>query len=402
MPKKSPAKPALWQHKEGGRGFTVVVEERAPGGLLYLRHRDPVKRNWATPVKLGHSDRELAKTQAADFAHSLRMGRVGAATGKYDLSTIFALYERDVSPAKKGRGAQADARRMDLWERFLGKDFDVSTLTPQRLKNFLAERKAGRLIPAEKINPETGKRGRGAKVSAKPSDTTIGNDVRFLQTVLTWAAGEGYIPLNPIRDFSAPRNAMPKRPVATYDRYLRVRPHCTGLFGPFLDLVESLGWRVSALRQLMASDLDLSSRPAAPFGRILKRAETDKRGVEMWVPLPQDARAAIDATLTQNPVVGDAFLFPAPKMQGKKPWGERYVWGLLRRAETSANVEHLERGAFHPYRRKWRRERKHLPRADVAAAGGWLTVQTLDLYDGADDATLLEVVSEPRKLREVR
>ncbi len=57
---------------------------------------------------------------------------------------------------------------------------------------------------------------------------------------------------------------------------------------------------------------------------------------------------------------------------------------------------------FHPYRRKWRRERKHLPWADVAAAGGWLCVQTLDIYDGADDETLLAVVSEPRKLREVK
>jgi hypothetical protein len=49
-----------------------------------------------------------------------------------------------------------------------------------------------------------------------------------------------------------------------------------------------------------------------------------------------------------------------------------------------------------------RRERKHLPRADVAAAGGWLNVQTLDIYDGADDETILAVVEEPRKLRDAR
>ncbi len=34
--------------------------------------------------------------------------------------------------------------------------------------------------------------------------------------------------------------------------------------------------------------------------------------------------------------------------------------------------------------------------------GGWLSVQTLDIYDVADDQTLLEVVSETRKLREAK
>ena len=122
----------------------------------------------------------------------------------------------------------------------------------------------------------------------------------------------------------------------------------------------------------------------------------------MWVPLSVGARQALEDGLRINSVVGDAYLFPAPKLRGARPRGERYLWGLLRKAEEAAGVEHLERGAFHPYRRKWLRERKHLPRADVAAAGGWQSLQTLDLYDGAEDDTLLRVVSEPRKLREAR
>ena len=99
----------------------------------------------------------------------------------------------------------------------------------------------------------------------------------------------------------------------------------------------------------------------------------------------------------------------------KYPFSERFVirladlgfyaiisiLGRTIRWETKG-LEHLERGAFHPYRRKWVRERKHLPRADVAAAGGWLSAQTLNIYDGADEETLLAVVSEPRKLREAK
>ncbi len=56
---------------------------------------------------------------------------------------------------------------------------------------------------------------------------------------------------------------------------------------------------------------------------------------------------AVKAALKLNPVAGEAYLFPAPKAEGK-PWGQRYTWGLLRKAERAAKVEHLERGTFHP------------------------------------------------------
>jgi len=45
--------------------------------------------------------------------------------------------------------------------------------------------------------------------------------------------------------------------------------------------------------------------------------------------------------------------------------------------------------------------RKHLPVKDVAAAGGWKEVSTvLDVYQHADQASVLAVMSEARKLRE--
>lgn len=386
--------PKLWSHKEGGRGYSVTVQERTPGGALYLRYRSRETKNWKWEC-LHHADKDAAKKEAADAAHALRMGRTARRTGQYTLSQVFGLYEANVTPEKKGDGPKRDARRIALWELYLGPDFAPMSLTPQRIKDFLRERKSGRLKPP----PIPGKS--IARAYAKPSDTTAGNDVRFLSAVLQWAAGEGMIERNPIRDVVKPRNKNPKRPVASYDRYLLVRPHCKGLFGPFLDLVEALGWRVSALRQIRACDLDLTRRPEAPNGRLLKREETDKQGVEMWVPLSTDARAAFDEVLRLNPVAGERYLFPAPRAKGK-PWGAHYVWDRLMKAEDAAGVEHLEKGAFHPYRRKWRRERKHLPDRDVAAAGGWLSVQTLAIYDGADDATMLAVVNEPRKLREVK
>ena len=46
-------------------------------------------------------------------------------------------------------------------------------------------------------------------------------------------------------------------------------------------------------------------------------------------------------------------------------------------------------------------ERKHLPLRDVAAAGGWKDVNTLlEVYQQADEASVLAVMTETRKLRE--
>lgn len=71
-------------------------------------------------------------------------------------------------------------------------------------------------------------------------------------------------------------------------------------------------------------------------------------------------------------------------------------------AEKRANLPKLEGGMWHPYRRKWAIEPKHLPIKDVAAAGRWSDVETLlTCYQHADKETLLSVMNEPRKVTEV-
>lgn len=70
-------------------------------------------------------------------------------------------------------------------------------------------------------------------------------------------------------------------------------------------------------------------------------------------------------------------------------------------AERAARLPKLEGGLWHPYRRKWATERKHLPLKDVAAAGGWKDTETLlTCYQQPDNETLLAVMSEQRKVRE--
>jgi hypothetical protein len=66
----------------------------------------------------------------------------------------------------------------------------------------------------------------------------------------------------------------------------------------------------------------------------------------------------------------------------------------LREAEDAAGIEHVARQGFHSLRRAWATARKHLPDVDVAAAGGWKSLEALkQSYQQADSATMLRVVS---------
>jgi hypothetical protein len=85
------------------------------------------------------------------------------------------------------------------------------------------------------------------------------------------------------------------------------------------------------------------------------------------------------------------------------PWSRYHARDLLERAETAAELPQLDGGDFHAYRRAWATARKHLPAADVAHAGGWRDLRSLERsYQRVDDETLLAVVTEPRKLRDAK
>lgn len=393
---------ALWGVTVGGRGHTVRAMERKAGGALYLRWWDPTapgkrKRGQQGNYRfrsLGHTDKEIAETQAKELAARLLAGAEAEATGATTISVLFALYEAEVSAHKKGAQPREDKRRIDLWTAELGANFDPAFLTKQRLTRFCRKREKGQLKVADR------------KLKKNPSPSTIGADIVFLESVLNWAVEEHLLETNPVRLYKSPKTAMPRRPVASYDRYLKIQAvadlvDAQGLFGAFHALVEGMGWRVSAVCQIRASNLDLTARPDAPHGRIHKVGEVDKEGIDMWVPLSSDARAAIDRALKKHPVVGDAYLFPAPRRKGK-PWRRWHARDLLERAERKAGLVHQDGGDWHPYRRKWATERKHLPDVDVAEAGGWKDLRSLqDAYQQTDPQTLLAVVSEPRKLREM-
>lgn len=398
-----------WSESVGAYGYTITVIARPGRPSLYLRYYDPaLGRNRLECLK--HDDRELALKTARERAAKRFAEANAAATGRLTLAVLFSRYERERTTQKKSAAQREDdRRRMDLWEAALGAEREVAKISWTDLDSFTKRRQRGELRVEWKRAPVDGKtRPAFRTLSARPSRGSIGADIVFLQAAFNWATntvepnGERLLSENPLRGYTRPRTARPRRPVATYDRFLKVRAAADQVdpqrrFGSFLDLIEALGWRVSAICQLRGEDVDRRKHAGAPFGRLHKRGEADKEGADMWIPLPEAARKAID----RLPVIG-GWLFPAPRRKDR-PWRRQHARDLLEKAELAARLEPLEGGDFHPYRRKWATERKHLPDADVMAAGGWLDARSLkESYQQIDDQTLLAVVSEPRKLREAQ
>lgn len=141
---------------------------------------------------------------------------------------------------------------------------------------------------------------------------------------------------------------------------------------------------------------------APPFGAISWRAEADKTRRASTVPVSRQVRAALDRILAERPGLGAAYLFPSPSDRSR-PISRHLAAAWLERAERFAGVAKQLGGLWHPYRRKWATERKHLPDVDVAAAGGWAELTSLKTaYQQADDATMLRVVLGGGEVRERR
>jgi hypothetical protein len=102
----------------------------------------------------------------------------------------------------------------------------------------------------------------------------------------------------------------------------------------------------------------LCSSPA-----ITRRAVFDGRRREQTVPIPAELADELGSFRVRLQSAGDAWLFP---QLGRIDPGTRASSTISsERAETRAGVEPLDGGLWHPYRRKWATERRHLPAVDV-------------------------------------
>ncbi len=161
-----------------------------------------------------------------------------------------------------------------------------------------------------------------------------------------------------------------------------------------LVIAEGTGHRIGSVRQLRHNDLILGEQP-----KVRWRAGTDKAETESLTPISPEVHERLMKVRRERATGGDMPLFPAP-MDRSRPVGEKTVAHWLDRAMKLAGVPALAHDKFHGLRRKWVMERKDYPDKDVARAGGWRSTRVMkQAYQQVDDATVLEVVLSPRRLK---
>lgn len=377
-------KKKLWSKSFGTRGSRVRVYEARAGGPLM---RSIFINGKEERRSLGHKDKKLAEKQAYELLAQLLADEKAIEQGTLSLASLKRLYSESAAfMDKKERTRAEDARSLDRIVAFFGPGRSVDTLTDSDIRRYVQARRRGdpQLI--------------GVAPNVNVGDRAIEKDLVALRTMLNWGEGERdrngrrLLSENPLRGVSFPREKNPKRPVISHDEFLtllNVADQVHPLLRLGLILAEGTGRRLSAWRQLRWSDIDFD------LGTITWRAENDKKGFASTVPMPTAVRDALAESRKHRPAIGDAWVFPADK-DPSRALSRVVLDQCLRRAFGLAGVPLKPGGMWHMFRRKWATERKGLPLADVAAAGGWrdpLTPQRI--YQQADPETLRAVVSSP-------
>jgi integrase len=406
MRKRSP-----WRFRAGARGYRVTVYEREQGGALYARTWHPARQRFVRR-SLGHTDRDRAQSWAVDEARRLKEGRAELATGSVTLARVLTLYQQQHTPTKCASEQRQDAQRVELFTAFYGAGRDPLTLDePYLWEAFLTARRSGAIDA----------RGVAVRLEDREpkGDRILEQECAWLCWVLAWATrrkqdGRYLLARAPsvkqlrqsVTGWPTVRNA--RRPVASAERYRATRARAADVtpdLVTLLDLAYHTGRRLSQLCGLWYSDylpdaIDPATGKRLPFGALRWRAETDKKRRERLAPLNREAQAALRGLLERRPGIGDHPMFPGPR-RADKPLSRHVADHWLRRAEALAELPPLDGSAWHAYRRAWATARKHLPAVDVAEAGGWASVATLQTcYQRADMGTMLTVVTAPAEVRE--
>jgi integrase len=408
---------------KGKPSKSVVIE--AAGVQVRLFRRG--KKYWLDVHVDGHArrrvsahtrERAAAETNARLLAREIATQQLlGVTPETLTLAQLFAAYHKDKGWMQAPRWRRAAETRSALFRLAWGDQFPVGQISQSSVERYCADRRSGRVAPALRAKRIA------AGISVAPlRDGALDSDFSWLSSVFNWAcghklpSGKRLLARNPLHDCpkslpkESPHNI--RRPKASVDRYLRTLAQ-TDAVDPYgrlrliLALARYTGRRESAIIQLRASDVLLSRRSIArvlaaagkdesdaesmPHGAILWAASADKERVLHITAISDKARAEIDRYVEKHPCIGDVPLFPGPKNE-TFPISRVVAYRWLIRAESLAKLPKLTGGGFHPYRRQWASERKGLADVDVAAAGGWGSTKTLEIYQSSDAAGVLAAV----------
>jgi integrase len=301
---------------------------------------------------------------------------------------------------------QSDATaRAKVLVAFFGEQFPITELTVDDQRRYEQARLAGG------IETKTGEKTRKSRARTPEADMVL------LHAMLRWATtkrlsdGRYLLDRNPLLNVRRVREKNKKQERATWERFQATMTAMEKLQAEAVEaedelgrvrwirmrfalfLAEATGRRLGSIRQLRWEDFQYDR------GSLFWRAEADKKGYNWEVPMPPALMESVGAYQRElGAVTGPVFA----AANAKDGMMDRHLFDKwLTIAETTAKLRKLDGAMWHAYRRKWATERKHLNPKDVAAAGGWKDIATLlEVYQQSDEASVLAVMSEPRKLHE--
>lgn len=285
-----------------------------------------------------------------------------------------------MTPSKGAQKQKHDKRAIALFIACFGGDRPPSSLNRRDWDRFIVQRRCGALRPPGIDKPKA------------VGEQIIAYDLKCLTAILNWAVvsrydGRELLERSPLHGLPYPREESPARPILSPDDYTKLLGIAEQVHEHFLlalVLAHETGHRISSIRQLRWSDVDLDK------GSIRWRAETDKIGFEHEPPASTEAMGALEQARRQARAIGDAWVFPAtedpslpcPRTTFNKWW---------RRAVELAKLPTVRRRGWHSLRRLFATETKDLPLKDQAYLGGWKSPQTLlTVYQRADESTMRE------------
>ncbi len=389
-----------WSWSTGPRGATVRVFEDGPGPNLYIGWYEPeLKRTHKQSLR--HTNKDAAKRAAVELSAKFANGGAPA-SGPVTILKLKELYE---TPGMTEQGEQVRARSRvyaESWVRFLGADFDMCRFDLPHWRGYVRARSSG-AIDAHGNSVEPEKR-------REVGETVVRQALEWLRHAIRLAmetregSGHHLLQSDPTRgrDFKLPKNPNVKRPVYTaeeYDKLFAVADEVHPYVAPLLAVARFAGRRLSPYRQLRWSDWQPDE---STHGAFNWPAATDKFGKE-WqaVPVTPEVRAALEKHRQNFTGLGDAWIFPDPANPAC-PLTNATARKWLLQAEKRAGVEHLERRAWHGFRRQFASELRHHPIQDVMYLGGWTDAHTPQtLYQQVDREGLSAVVADRRPLKGV-
>jgi len=397
-----------WSKNIEEAGLRARLYERTNGASIYFSLRLDGKK---VQRSTNRSDRKEAEAWTRDVLRKIAEDRLLGRTGRpLTVGEAFTLWAKHKAPGLSEDWAQYGHTRRQLFEEAWGAGLPVQDLSQHHVDSYGRARMAGELSPFEESDH--------GRDPVEVRAGTVDGDFRWLSSVFNFlrkhrVGGRRVLVENPLHALEWPKEKNVRRPVASHDRFVRTMAKAgdvdpEGRLACMLALARWTGRREGAIAELRANDflrtqgavrdalaaqgMDESVADHFPHGGIRWRPESDKMGFATITPLSERSREALDTYLQKSPRVGDAWLFPAPT-DDEKPIRYKLASDWLVRAEELAELPKLAGGRWHPYRRLWASERKHLPDVDVAAAGGWKDTRALKLsYQHADPATVLRVV----------